>query len=124
MLATGYATDVIQAYALLCLANLINDLAVPIIWQASADVSGRFVGTVSGLMNSVGAVGAFLSMWLTPKVLAALPESLNAAERWRLVFAGYAGCWFVAAVAWFFVNAGKPLFPTAVHGPEQDAPLS
>ncbi len=124
VLATGYATDVVQAYALLCLANLVNDLAVPIIWQASADVSGRFVGTVSGLMNSVGAVGAFLSMWLTPKVLAALPESLNAAERWRLVFAGYAGCWFIAAVAWFFVNAGKPLFPTAVHGPGPDAPLS
>ena len=56
VLATGYATDVFAAYALLCLANFVNDLAVPIIWQASADVSGRFVGTVSGLMNSVGAV--------------------------------------------------------------------
>ncbi len=26
--------------------------------------------------------------------------------------------------AWFFVHAGKPLFPRAVHGPAPDAPLS
>ena len=66
-------------------------------------------------------------MWLTPKVLAALPAPLDAMARWRLVFAGYAGCWFVAAAAWLFVNAGKPIFPPAVHavhGPGPDAPLS
>ena len=124
VLATGFAANVYQAYGLLCLAFFINDMAVPVIWQASADVGGRFAGTVSGVMNSVGAVGAFLTMHLTPRVLAALPASLDATERWRLVFAGYAGCWFLAAAAWFFVNAGKPLFPTAVHGPEPDAPLS
>jgi MFS family permease len=110
VLATGYVSSVFQAYALLCLAFLINDLAVPIIWQASADVGGRFVGAVSGVMNSVGAVGAFLTMLLTPVVLGAMPTSMDATERWRLVFAGYAGCWFLAAAAWIFIDAGKPIF--------------
>ena len=113
VLATGFTADVYQAYALLCLAFLINDLAVPVIWQASADVAGRYVGTVSGVMNMVGALGAFLSMFLTPVVINALPKGLDAAGRWQLVFAGYAGCWFVAAAAWLFVNAGKPLFNDA-----------
>ena len=113
-----------EAYILFCLASLINDLAIPIIWQASADVSGRHVGTVSGLMNSVGSVGAFLTMLLTPVVLQALPKSLDAAERWRWVFAGYAGCWFLAAAAWLFIDAGRPIFPPAADGPAPDAPVS
>ena len=124
VLATGFVADVYQAYALLCLAFLINDLAVPVLWQASADVRGRHVGTVSGVMNMVGAVGALLSLVLTPVVMEHLPKTLDAAARWRLVFAGYAGCWFVAAAAWLFVNSGKPLFPTVVHGPDPEAPLS
>ena len=110
VLATGFAANVYQAYALLCLAFLVNDFAVPIIWQASADVGGRYVGIVSGVMNTIGAVGAFLTMLLTPVILKALPQSLDATERWRLLFAGYAGCWFLAAAAWLFINAGKPLF--------------
>ena len=118
VLASGFAASVFQAYALLCLAFFVNDTAIPVIWQATADVSGRYVGTVSGFMNSVGAVGAFLTMHLTPRVLAALPASLDATERWRILFAGYAGCWFIAAAAWVFVNAGKPIFPPTESEPE------
>jgi MFS transporter, ACS family, glucarate transporter len=117
VLATGFVGDVYQAYTLLCLAFFINDLAVPVLWQASADISGRYVGTVSGIMNMIGAVGAFLSMFLTPVVMEALPKSLDATERWRLVFAGYAGCWFLAAAAWLVVDAGKPLFESEVRSP-------
>jgi MFS family permease len=121
VLATGFVANVYQAYALLCLAFLVNDLAIPIIWQASADVGGRFVGMVSGLMNSVGALGAFLSLQLTPVVLQVLPKSLDPTERWRLLFAGYAGCWFVAAAAWIFIDAGRPMFAEEAPRPGGDA---
>jgi MFS family permease len=110
VLATGFAANEYQAQALLCLAFLVNDFAVPIIWQASADVGGSYVGVVSGVMNSVGAAGAFLTMFLTPYVLGALPTALDPTQRWQVVFAGYAGCWFIAAAAWLFINAGKPIF--------------
>ncbi|HVS36868.1 MAG TPA: MFS transporter [Gemmataceae bacterium] len=124
VLVAGFMRNVYQFYALLCVASFINDLAVPIIWQASADVGGRYVGVVSGIMNSVGAIGAFLTMLLTPVVLSSLPAGLDVTERWRIVFAGYAGCWFIAAAGWLLVNAGKPMFPEPVRGPNADVPLS
>jgi MFS family permease len=110
VLATGYVTQAWQAVVLLCLAFLVNDLAIPVLWAVSADVAGRYVGTVSGVMNMVGGIGAFLSMILTPYLMLLLPTEYAAADRWRLVFAVLAGAWFVAAVSWVFINAGKPLF--------------
>ncbi len=110
VLATGYVAEAWQAVALLCLAFLINDLAIPVIWAVSADVGGQYVGTVAGLMNMIGAFGALLSPVLIPHVLAALPTAMPAAERWQLIFAGLAIAWFVSAAAWLFIDASKPLF--------------
>jgi MFS family permease len=110
VLATGFVAQAWQAVALLCLAFLINDLAIPVIWAVSADVGGRFVGTVAGVMNTIGAFGALLSPALIPHVLAALPESMPADQRWQMIFAGLAVAWFIAAAAWLFIDASKPLF--------------
>jgi MFS family permease len=109
VLGTGFAAQAWQAVALLCLAFLINDLAIPVIWAVSADVGGRYVGTVSGLMNTVGAFGAMLSPALIPRVKAALLH-LSPAAHWRVVFVGLAGSWLVAAAAWLFIDASRPLF--------------
>src|SRR5262249_46659085 len=73
VLATGFAASETAAVVLLSLAFFINDLAIPPIWAASADVGGRYAGTVAGVMNMAGGVGAFLSPILTPMVLEALP---------------------------------------------------
>jgi MFS family permease len=110
VLATGFVAEAWQAVVLLCLAFLVNDLAIPVIWAVSADVGGRFVGTVAGIMNMAGGIGAFLSPLLIPYVLAALPEGMGVDVRWRLIFVGLAAAWFVAAVAWLFVDAARPLF--------------
>jgi hypothetical protein len=116
VLATGWVSHSwLAATALLCLAFLINDLAVPVLWAASADIGGRFVGTVSGVMNMVGALGAYLGTQLTPIVMQSLPSDFDATTRWRVVFVGYAGCWFLAALAWLFVDAGKPIFPATAE---------
>jgi MFS family permease len=116
VLATGWVSHSwLAASALLCLAFLINDLAVPVLWAASADIGGRFVGTVSGVMNMVGAVGAYLGTQLTPIVMQSLPSDFDATTRWRVVFVGYAGCWFLAALAWLFVDAGKPIFASTAE---------
>jgi MFS family permease len=109
VLATGFVQSAWQAVALLCLAFLINDLAIPSIWAASADIGGRFAGTVSGVMNTTGAIGAFLSPILMPYILKVLPSSFTPADSWRLIFAGLGGAWLVGAVAWLFIDASKPL---------------
>lgn len=110
VLATGFVTAPWQAILLLCLAFLINDLAIPVIWTVCADVGGRFSGTVAGIMNMVGGIGGMLSPTLIPQVLARLPEDMAPAIRWRIIFAGLATSWFVGAIAWLVVDAGKPMF--------------
>jgi MFS family permease len=110
VLGTGFVSAAWQAVALLCLAFLINDLAIPAIWAACADVGGRYAGTVSGIMNMAGGLGAIVSPMLIPRVLQALPSTYDAALRWRIIFAGLAVAWFVAALAWLFIDASKPLF--------------
>lgn len=115
---TGLAQTPWQAVGLLCLAFFINDLAIPPIWAASADVGGRYAGTVSGFMNMMGGIGAFLGPVMTPVFLAIPPEGASAHERWALTFMILASAWFVGAAAWLFVNAGKPLVP--VEGPTND----
>src|SRR5262249_57824957 len=115
VLATGFVARPWQAMALLCLAFLVNDLAIPVIWAASADVSGRFAGTVAGLMNMAGGVGAVLSPVLIPY---ALPSKPSAAD-WRFIFVGLAASWFLGAVCWLFINAGKPLFDDPAPGNDE-----
>jgi ACS family glucarate transporter-like MFS transporter len=113
IMGMGFTTKPWQAIALLCLANLVNDVAIPVIWAVCADIGGRYVGSVAGLMNFVGAIGGFLSPVMIPLVLKWLPPAQGdwePGQRWRVIFCGLAGAWFVGAAAWFFVNAGKPLF--------------
>jgi hypothetical protein len=109
VLATGYTTSAWQAVTLLCLAFLINDVAIPAIWAASADVGGRYAGTVSGLMNMIGAVGAMLSPSLIPRVRGWVPATYSDVDSWKLIFTGLAGAWFLAALSWLFIDASRRL---------------
>jgi MFS family permease len=110
VLGSGFAAEAWQTVALLCLASLFNDLAIPIIWTVCADVGGRFAGTVAGIMNMAGGVGAVLSPMLIPVVLGFLPPSFTAPERWQTVFAGLALAWFLGAIAWLLIDSSRPLF--------------
>jgi MFS family permease len=103
-----------QAVTVLCLVFLINDLAVPVIWSAATDISGRFAGAVSGLMNMAGCIGAFFGPALTGVFLEAEPETSTAGQ-WPFIFGLYAAAWVISGLAWLFVDAGRPI----VHdGPE------
>jgi MFS family permease len=110
VLGSGFATAAWQAIALLCLAFLINDLAIPALWAACTDISGRYAGTVAGIMNMAGGIGAVLSPILIPRIIQMLPPTYEAAFRWRIIFAGLAVSWVLAALAWLFIDASKPLF--------------
>jgi MFS family permease len=110
VLGTGFATTAWQAVTLLCAAFLVNDLAIPVIWAVCADVGGRYAGTVAGIMNMAGGIGAILSPVLIPRVLRMLPADYSGPERWRLIFAGLAVSWFFGALSWVFIDASRPLF--------------
>ena len=116
VLLTGWVTVWWHAVALLCLAFLINDLAIPPLWAVAGEVGGRFAGSVSGLMNMVGGFGAILSPVLLPYVLTWLPDDFSTPQRWQWIFAGLAGAWFLAAAAWLFIDSSKPLEPPVAPG--------
>jgi MFS transporter, ACS family, glucarate transporter len=128
VLATGFAVNAFQAVALLCLAFLVNDLAIPVLWAVAADVGGRFAGTVSGLMNMVGGIGAIITPALIPDVRERLLVRFSPEESWRIIFAGLAGAWFLAAAAWLFIDASKRLAqgppPAPPIDPENGLPLA
>jgi MFS family permease len=110
VLGTGFVREPWQAVALLCLAFLVNDLAIPVIWAVCSDVGGRFAGTVAGIMNMAGGIGGMLSPALIPQVREALQGQYPPVECWRLIFAGLAGAWFIGAAAWLVIDAGRPMF--------------
>jgi MFS family permease len=128
VLATGVATAAWQAVTLLCLAFLVNDLAIPVIWAASADVGGRYAGTVAGLMNMIGAGGAMLSPALIPYVRGWLPAGTPPAQEWQWIFSGLALAWFLGAASWLFIDASRPLVSevggqrSEVRGQPEDHP--
>ncbi len=108
VLLTGWTTHAWQAVTLLCLAFFINDLAIPPIWAVCADIGGRYSGTLSGLVNMAGGAGSIVIPVLVP----VLRKHLD----WQMIFVILAMSWFLAALAWLFIDAGKPLEPiTAGH---------
>jgi ACS family glucarate transporter-like MFS transporter len=109
MLTTGFTTTVWQAETLLCLGFLVNDLTVPIIWAVCTDVGGRCAGTLSGLMNMMGGFGAVLSPALLPHAHEMLHKHFDHRISWRIIFAGLAASWFLGALTWLVIDAGKPL---------------
>jgi ACS family glucarate transporter-like MFS transporter len=109
MLTTGFTTTVWQAETLLCLGFVFNDLTVPIIWAVCTDVGGRCAGTLSGLMNMIGGFGAILSPALLPHAHEMLHKHFDHRVSWRIIFAGLAASWFLGALTWLVIDAGKPL---------------
>jgi ACS family glucarate transporter-like MFS transporter len=111
VLAVGFTTTAWQAETLLCLGFLVNDLTVPILWAVCTDVGGRCAGALSGLMNMIGGFGAVLSPALLPYAYERLHEHFDRRFCWRIIFAGLAASWFLGALAWLVIDAGKPLVP-------------
>jgi ACS family glucarate transporter-like MFS transporter len=109
VLGAAFATAAWQAVVLLCLASFINDLAIPVIWAVSADVGGRFAGTVAALMNTVGGLGAILSPVLIPRALVWLSEGYSVQQSWQLILVGLTGAWFLGAISWLFIDASNRL---------------
>jgi MFS family permease len=109
-LAAAFSPNVVLATVLLCLAALFNDLAIPPIWAACNDIGGKYSGTLSGIMNMMGGLGAVTSPIFIPTLNNALTEqNYGAKERWLLILAAFSCSWFVGALAWAFINAGRQL---------------
>jgi NAD(P)-dependent dehydrogenase (short-subunit alcohol dehydrogenase family) len=77
-------------------------VTLPNWWSVAVPQCGRHVGTVSGLMNGAGVVGAMASQWF----VGAFSDYTGAAgytgrEQWDAMIDVYAGALVLAAGAWW-----------------------
>jgi len=99
------ARHVLLAYTALCLSSFVKDFGLASSWATTIDVGHRFSGTVAGVMNSLGNLGQVVSppavAWLA--IWAGTPGH----PRWDLTLYFYAAMFFIASIAWLFVNPRK-----------------
>lgn len=90
------------AVGAIALASFCNDTTIPGAWAACMDVGGPYVGTLSGMMNTLGNVGGFLS----PIVLGYIVQRTG---DWNLNFWVTAGVYVLGALCWWGLDPVTPL---------------
>jgi sugar phosphate permease len=98
------------------LANLSANVQLAAWWAVVTDISGRHIGVMFGLMNSLGVPGAFVS----PIFLGYLTDHLarrgyEGRARWDPAFAVYAVILLIGAACWVFVDPSKKLADPSAH---------
>ncbi len=97
--------DPVKAMFVLGLAGFFNDLVMPAAWAGTMDVGGRYAGTVSAAMNTMGSIAGAFSVTLVGYLLAWTNDN------WTMLFLISASIYLVGAVCWLFLDAH-----TAVEG--------
>jgi len=80
-----------------------NDMAMPGSWAGCMDMGGRFVGTLSGIMNTWGCFGGLLAPATIPYILK------GAHNDWSVVIHVLAAGYAVGALCWLGIDPVTPL---------------
>jgi MFS family permease len=95
--------DPVWAMLAMGLAGFANDFAMPISWATCMDVGGRHTGTISGLMNTMGAVSAGFGPIITGIIL----EKTH--NNWTLTFEISAVAYALGFICWLFLDPVTPV---------------
>lgn len=77
-------------------------------WGSVADLSGRHLGALFGLMNSLGGLGALASQRFAGKFAAWMKSQGHTGRaQWDPIFFVYAGVLLVGAMTWLFIDARR-----------------
>lgn len=89
-------------------AVLLAFITLPSWWGAVADVSGRHLGALFGLMNSVGGLGAIASQLFVGNFVDwMVARGFSKQDAWDPLFFIYAGVLFTGAVGWLLINVER-----------------
>ena len=86
----------------LILGFIFMDLGVPSMWSLPADIGGRYAGTLGGWMNMAGCLGGMLSPLIAAR--------MSIAYGWNSTFLIFGSIYLLGAIAWFRVDASKPIY--------------
>jgi MFS family permease len=108
LMTTMFCDSPYAACACFALAGFCSQAQISNWWAAVMDISGKHLGALFGLMNSMGVPGAFVS----PIFLGSFADSrkelgFTGREQWDPAFYVYAGVLFFGAVCWLFVDSTK-----------------
>ncbi len=98
-----YIEDPVRAMLVLGLAGFFNDFVMPAAWAGCMDVGGRYAGTVSGAMNTMGSIAGASSALVVGYLLT------WTAQNWTLTFYVSAAIYLVGGFCWLFIDAHTPL---------------
>jgi len=104
LLVSVFLRDPVLAMVVMGLASFANDFVMPVSWTACMDVGGRHTGTLSGLMNMLGALVAGLAAVVSGKL-----HDLTGS--WVPTFYLSAAAYAVGFLCWLFLDPVTPLFP-------------
>jgi MFS family permease len=104
----------LAAAALTSLAFLASNVQLAAWWAAITDISGRHLGALFGLLNSVSMLGAIASQVLLGRFVDwRAAHGFVGRDQWDPAFPLYAGLLAVAAVGWLAIDASRPVEPAA-----------
>ena len=95
--------DPVQAMFVLGMAGFFNDFVMPVAWASTMDIGGRYAGTVSGAMNTMGSIAGASSVLVVGYLLA------WTSGNWTLTFYISSSIYLVGAVCWLFLDSHSPL---------------
>jgi MFS transporter, ACS family, glucarate transporter len=114
LLASVKCDNAMVATSFTALACLCAYAVLATWWAAVTDISGKHLGTLFGLMNSLGVPGAFASQvffgWFADWRNA---HGFQGRDQWDPGFYLYAAVLLAGAVGWLFVDTTKPVVEPA-----------
>jgi len=110
MLANLAIDNPVAVTGVLIVVKLFTDMEQPAEWGTVSDIAGRNAATVFACVNTLGAIGGFVGSPLIGAVLLSFGnEAGSTTAGWNAVFLLIALEYLVAAVAWLFIDCGKPI---------------
>jgi MFS transporter, ACS family, glucarate transporter len=106
------------ASALIGLTVLMIGIQITAWWASVTAISGKHLGALFGLMNSMGVVGAVSSQILVGRYVD-LRKSLDYEPRaqWDPAFNVFALVLLIGAAAWLFIDSGRSAVTVSDQGP-------
>jgi MFS transporter, ACS family, glucarate transporter len=96
-------SDPVQAMFVLGMAGFFNDFVMPAAWASTMDIGGRYSGTVSGAMNTLGSVAGASNALVVGYLLT------WTSNNWTLTFYISAGIYLIGAICWLFLDSHTPV---------------
>src|SRR5205823_3210612 len=90
-------------------AAMFSFAQLPTWWSVVAEISGRHLGAMFGLLNSMGVLGAFVSNILMGYLVQYRKDvyEYSGRELWDPIFNLYIAVLFVGGLMWIFVDSRR-----------------